>query len=68
LSSGRSRRNDARRRWADVGLVLGDLESDDDAVDAGMTPAEVWAECLEDARGTLAHVCDATCPPDERRP
>jgi hypothetical protein len=36
----------------------------------GMSAAEVWQECLEDARGILNHRCDETCecPPDERRP
>jgi hypothetical protein len=63
---------DARAQWATVGLVLSaDITSADRVEDSqspgfpeGLSPAEVWEECLEDARGVLAHaqVCtDSRC-------
>jgi hypothetical protein len=64
----------ARSRWAAVGLTLpDDLESDERTAGTcadypeGMTPAEVWQECLEEARDVLAHVCDVMCPKDVER-
>ena len=73
--------DDARRGFARRGTILpDDLESEVivpgsqmpaiACLAEGMSPADVWAECREDARGTLAliasclatrGVCDATC-------